>query len=234
MDSQKNSTKWLKAGRGKSVYYENHPKLLKTNYNIETIYKTNYTGVIKKQELSLSTSSDFKNGDFFKLSGELEKENFRGIQFDNLYEFEFGYRNQLNSNLKVYNELQSRKIIVRNLDTPRNSGYYQIKSYVEYRISDKSNFGISISYQKAEDFYDGVLLNARINNSFNSKLTMRTKIQYSDFSNSWFIEPLITYQPNAFSAFYFGVNDLLQTEDNIISSLTESKRQIFIKFQYLF
>ena len=27
-----NSTKWLKAGRGKSVYYENHPKLLKTNY----------------------------------------------------------------------------------------------------------------------------------------------------------------------------------------------------------
>ena len=59
------------------------------------------------------------------------------------------------------------------------------------------------------------------------------KIQYSDFSYSWFIEPLITYQPNAFSALYFGVNDLLQTEDNIISSLTESKRQIFIKFQYL-
>ena len=30
----------------------NHPKLLKTNYGIETIYKTNYTGLIKKQELS--------------------------------------------------------------------------------------------------------------------------------------------------------------------------------------
>ena len=91
-----------------------------------------------------------------------------------------------------------------------------------------------MSYQKAEDYYNGILLNARINNSFNSKLTMRTKIQYSDFSNSWFIEPMITYQPNAFSALYFGVNDLLQTEDNIISNLTESKRQIFIKFQYLF
>ena len=228
-----NSTKWLKAGRGKSVYYENHPKLLKTNYNIETIYKTNYTGVIKKQELSLSTSSDFKNGDFFKLSGEVEKENFRGIQFDNLYEFEFGYRNQINSSIKVYNELQSRKIIVRNLDNPRSSGFYQVKSYVEYRISDKSNFGVGVSYQKAEDFYDGVLLNARINNSFNSKLTLRTKIQYSDFSNSWFVEPMITYQPNAFSALYFGVNDLLRAEDGVISNLTESKRQIFIKFQYL-
>ena len=229
-----NSTKWLKAGRGKTVYYENHPNLLKTNYGIETIYKTNYNGLIKKQELSLSTSSDLKNGDFFKVSAEFETENFRGYQFDNLYEFEFGYRNQLNSNLKLYNELQSRNIIVRNLDFPEKSDYYQVNSYVEYRVSDKSNFGVGVSYQRAEDFYDGILLNARINNSFNSKLTMRTKIQYSDFSNSWFIEPMITYQPNAFSALYFGVNDLLQTEDNIISSLTESKRQIFIKFQYLF
>ena len=109
-----NSTKWLKAGRGKTVYYENHPKLLKTNYNIETVYKTNYTGVIKKQELSLATSSDLRNGDFFKVNAEFEMENFRGYQFDNLYEFEFGYRNQLNSNLKLYNELQSRNIIVRN------------------------------------------------------------------------------------------------------------------------
>ena len=229
-----NATKWLKVNRGKTVYYDEHPTLLKTDYGISTIYKTNYTGVIKKQEFSLSTDSDLKNGDFFKVSAEFETENFRGYQFDNLYEFEFGYRNQLNSDLKLYNEIQSRNIIVRNLDIPQKSDYYQVKSYVEYRVSDKSNFGVGISYQKAEDYYDGIMLRASINNSFNSKLTMRTKIQYNDFSNSWFIEPIITYQPNAFSALYFGVNDLLQTEDNIISSLTESKRQIFIKFQYLF
>ena len=229
-----NATKWLKAGRGKTVYYDNHPKLLKTDYGIETIYKTNYTGLIKKQELSFSTSTDLKKGDFFKFSGEVEKENFKGYQFDNLYEIEFGYRNQLSSDLKLYNELQSRKIIVRNLDVPQDSGFYQVKSYVEYRLSEKSNFGVGVSYQKAEDYYDGIILRANINNSFNSRLTMRTKIQYSDFSNSWFIEPMITYQPNAFSALYFGVNDLLETEDGIISNLTESKRQIFIKFQYLF
>ena len=229
-----NATKWLKASRGKTVYYDDHPTLLKTDYGISTIYKTNYTGLIKKQELSLSTSSDLRNGDFFKVSAEFETENFRGYQFDNLYEFEFGYRNQLNSDLKLYNELQSRNIIVRNLDIPQKSDYYQVKSYVEYKVSEKSNFGVGVSYQKAEDYYDGILLNARINNSFNSKLTMRTKIQYSDFSNSWFIEPMITYQPNAFSALYFGVNNSLETEDGIISDLTESKRQIFIKFQYLF
>ena len=229
-----NATKWLKASRGKTVYYNNHPTMLKTDYNFSTIYKTNYTGIIKKQEVSFSTSSDLNNGDFFKFDFEIEKENFRGYQFDNLYEFEFGYRNQIDSKLKLYNEVQSRKIIVRNLDIPEHSNFYQFKTYVEYKISDKSNFGVGISYQQAEDNYDGILLNARVNNSFNSKLTMRTKIQYSDFSNSWFIEPMITYQPNAFSALYFGINDLLETEDEIFSSLTESKRQLFIKFQYLF
>ena len=229
-----NATKWLKANKGKTVYYDNHPVLLKTDYNIQTIHKTNYTGLVKKQELSFSTNSDLKNGDFFKVSAEFEKENFRGVQFDNLYEFEVGYRNQINSKLMHYSELQSREIIIRNLDIPDNSNFYQVKNYVEYKISDKSNFGIGVSYQKAEDFYDGIILRASINNSFNSKLTMRTKIQYSDFSKSWFIEPMITYQPNAFSALYFGINDLLETEDNMFSSLTESKRQLFIKFQYLF
>ena len=229
-----NATKWLKAGRGKTVYYDDHPVLLKTDYNIETIYKTNYTGLIKKQELSFSTSSDLRNGDFFKVSAEFEKENFRGIQFDNLYEFEVGYRNQISSKFKYYTELQSREIIIRNLDVPENSNFYKVTNYVELKISDKSNFGLGISYQQAEDYYDGILLRAGINNSFNSKLTIRTKIQYSDFSNSWFIEPMITYQPNAFSALYFGVNNSLETEDGIISNLTESKRQIFIKFQYLF
>ena len=228
-----NATKWLKASRGKTVFYENNPKLLKTDYNISTIYKTNYSGLVKKQELSFSTSSDLRNGDFFKVSAEFEKENFRGYQFDNLYEFEVGYRNQINSKFMHYSELQSREIIIRNLDVPENSNYYQVKNYIEYKISDKSNFGIGISYEKAEDNYDGILLRASINNSFNSKLTMRTKIQYSDFSNTWFIEPMITYQPNAFSALYFGINDLLETEDNMFSSLTESKRQLFIKFQYL-
>jgi len=229
-----NATKWLKASRGKTVYYDKHPTLLKTDYGISTIYKTNYSGLIKKQQLSLSTSSDLKNGDFFKISAELETENFRDVQFDNLHEFEFGYRNVINSNLMIYNEVQSREIIIRNLDVPEQSGFYQLKNYVEFEISDKSNFGVGISYQKAEDYYEGILLRASINNSFNSKLTMRTKIQYSDFSNSWFIEPIITYQPNAFSALYFGVNNSLETEDGIISNLTESKRQIFIKFQYLF
>ena len=73
---------------------------------------------------------------------------------------------KLMQSLFHYSELQSREIIIRNLDVPENSNFYQVKSYVEYKISDKSNFSIGISYEKAEDFYDGIILRAGINNSF--------------------------------------------------------------------
>jgi len=107
-----NATKWLKASRGKTVYYDTNPILLKTDYSISAIYKTNYSGLIKKQELSFATGSDLRNGHSFKVSAEFEKENFRGYQFDNLYEFEVGYRNQINAKLMHYSELQSREILL--------------------------------------------------------------------------------------------------------------------------
>ena len=106
--------------------------------------------------------------------------------------------------------------------------------YVEHKISDQANFSIGANYEDVRDYYHGFLLRAWYSHSFTNKLSLRTKLQYSDFSNTWFIEPLLTYQPNAFSALYFGVNDLLTAEDDMLSNLTESERQLFVKFQYLF
>jgi len=92
-------------------------------------------------------------------------------------------------------------------------------------------------YEDAENFYNGYILRFRFNHSFSSNLTVRTNIQYSDFSKTLFIEPLIIFQPNAFSAFYFGINDLFEENNSLFDtdkSLKESFRQFFVKFQYLF
>ena len=110
-----------------TVYSQNGKTMVAINYILPQ--RAGQFEMLTKTVI-MSTSSDLKNGDFFKVSAEFETENFRGYQFDNLYEFEFGYRNQLNSDLKLYNELQSRNIIVRNLDIPQKSDYYQVKSYV--------------------------------------------------------------------------------------------------------
>ena len=150
-----------------------------------------------------------------------------------MFDMNISVTGKLNAKTKIHGGIAGGETIIRYLDTPEQTDSYGIWSYVEYKISDQASTGTGIQYEDAKNYYDGFLLNSWYTHSFTSKLSLRTKIQYSDFSHNWFIEPMLTYQPNAFSALYFGINELLSTEDDMFSNLTESERQLFVKFQYL-
>ncbi|MBT4317073.1 MAG: carbohydrate binding family 9 domain-containing protein [Candidatus Marinimicrobia bacterium] len=228
-----NSTKWAKLSRGKSIYYDNHPILVKINFSIGTIYKTNYDNLVKYKEIEGGTNIDFADGSNMMIEFELSEENFKGVQFESAG-FHTNYTRNLNQNTKFHGGIHFGDEIIRYFDIPEQGDGRGIYGYVEYKISDSSNFSLGLQYQDVEDYYHGQILQSRFNHSFSSKLTMRTKVQYSGFSDTWFIEPMVTYQPNAFSALYVGINDLLTSNDGMFSNLSESERQFFIKFQYLF
>lgn len=228
-----NSTKWAKLSRGKSIYYDNHPVLVKINFSIGTIYKTNYDNLVKYKEIEGGTNIDFADGSNMMIEFELSEENFKGVQFESAG-FHTNYTRNLNQNTKFHGGIHFGDEIIRYFDIPEQGDGRGIYGYVEYKISDSSNFSLGLQYQDVEDYYHGQILQSRFNHSFSSKLTMRTKVQYSGFSDTWFIEPMVTYQPNAFSALYVGINDLLTSNDGMFSNLNESERQFFIKFQYLF
>ena len=228
-----NSTKWAKLSRGKSIYYDNHPVLVKINFSIGTIYKTNYDNLVKYKEIEGGTNIDFADGSNMMIEFELSEENFKGVQFESAG-FHTNYTRNLNQNTKFHGGIHFGDEIIRYFDIPEQGDGRGIYGYVEYKISDSSNFSLGLQYQDVEDYYHGQILQSRFNHSFSSKLTMRTKVQYSGFSDTWFIEPMVTYQPNAFSALYVGINDLLTSNDGMFSNLSESERQFFIKFQYLF
>jgi len=229
-----NSTKWLKFGKGKTIYYDNHPSLLKVLYGFEGVYKTNYDGLVKKKEISFETAISFVDGSSMSVDMEIEDENFKGVQFDGMASIHANYTRNLNQNLMVHGGAFIGNELIRYLDIPELGDDYGVYGYFEYKLSDVSNLGFGLQYENVKDYYDGYILQSRFNHSFSTKLTMRTKVQYNGFSNSWFIEPMVTYQPNAFSALYVGVNDLLTTNDSMFSNINESQRQFFIKFQYLF
>jgi len=228
-----NSTKWAKLARAKSIYYDNHPTLIKIDYAIGTIYKTNYDSLVKYKELEGGIGIDFTDGSNMMLEMEFSEENFKGIQFESAG-FHTNYTRNLNENTKFHGGIHFGDEIIRYLDIPEQGDSYGAYGYVEYKISDSSNFSLGLQYQDVKDYYSGEILQSRFNHSFSNKLTMRTKVQYNGFSDTWFIEPMVTYQPNAFSALYVGINDLLRSEDSMFSNLNESQRQYFIKFQYLF
>ena len=229
-----NSTKWMKLSKGKNIFYDNHPRLLASGHEIYLSHKTNYDGDIKKQEIEFKNKFVFLDGYELQIKIESWNELFRGVQFDNMVEGVISVTGKLNAKTKIHGGITGGDTIIRYLDTPEQTDSYGIWSYVEYKISDQASTGIGTQYEDAKNYYDGFLINSWYTHSFTSKLSLRTKIQYSDFSHNWFIEPMLTYQPNAFSALYVGINDLLTTKDSMFSNLTESERQFFIKFQYLF
>ena len=229
-----NSTKWMKLSKGKNIFYDNHPRLLASGHKIYLSHKTNYDGDIKKQEIEFENKFIFLDGYELQIKIESWNELFRGVQFDNMVEGVISVTGKLNAKTKIHGGIAGGDTIIRYLDTPEQTDSYGIWSYVEYKISDQASTGIGTQYEDAKNYYDGFLINSWYTHSFTSKLSLRTKIQYSDFSHNWFIEPMLTYQPNAFSALYVGINDLLTTKDSMFSNLTESERQFFIKFQYLF
>jgi len=229
-----NSTKWMKLSKGKAIFYDNHPRLLASAHKISMIHKINYDGDIKKQEFRFGNEFSFLNGYQIEALIEAENELFNGVQFDNMLEVAIGVTGKLNVKTKIHGGIVSKNQIIRYLDIPEQTDLYGTWGYIEYKISDQANVAIGAQYEDAKNYYDGFLINSWYTHSFTSKLSLRTKVQYSDFSHSWFIEPLLTYQPTAFSALYFGINELLSTEDSMFSNLTESERQLFVKFQYLF
>jgi len=230
-----NATKWLKMSKGKSIYYKNSPKLLKSEHSLQIIHKENYEGLVKRQEVTLENKFSFNNSFDFGIETEIQNENFRGVQFDGHTDTSIYFSGNVNSKLRVSAGINFNDEIIRYVAIPVVTWERSIGGEVDYKISDKSNISFGLEYEEAKEYYDGYTMKLIGNHAFNSKLTLRSKIQYNGFADTWFIEPLITYQPTAFSALYFGINDKLVIDDgSIFSNFTEVERQLFIKFQYLF
>lgn len=228
-----NATKWLKINRGKDFFYDNGP-LIQSGHALSYIYKTNYSGQTLKKEVTFRNSFAFRNGQRLGIRIETEDESYQDIQFNGLTEIGIEYVRPFSSKLVFVTGAVIEDIIIKFEDEPVQSDYLALQNYFEYKISDLSQISFGIAFEKAEDHFDGVLMNMKLTNSFTDKLSMRTKIQYNEFSDNWFVEPLFVYQPNAFSAIYLGMNELYSSEDGIFSNIKHSQRQLFVKAQYLF
>lgn len=228
-----NATKYLTLRKGKDIFYEDGPLIL-SGHSVAYIHKDNYSGQTLKQELKISNNFAFRNGNRLEIVLETENESYQDIQFDGLNEMQVQFVRPFSSNLVFVWEAKLDDIIIKFEDQPVESKYLGASNYFEYKISDLSQISFGVAYEKAEDHFEGVLMNVKLTNSFTNQFSMRTKIQFNEFSDSWFVEPLFVYQPNAFSAIYLGMNELYSSEDGIFSNIKHSQRQLFVKAQYLF
>lgn len=228
-----NSTKWFKLQTNRTIYHENS-NLLKSNYTVYSVYKENYDGQVLNSEIEFKGNYDFDNALSVGWVYEYADKMYKDINFKGMNAYKVDYTYLPNQKILLHGGIRSFNQIIRFTDIPKKADSIGIWSYVEYQASDNTQFSLGVNFEDAKNYFDGYLLNFRVKHAFSPKLSLRSKLQYSDFSKTWFIEPMLTYQPSAFSAFYFGINELLDVDENIFSGFSENNRQFFIKFQYLF
>lgn len=108
-------------------------------------------------------------------------------------------------------------------------------------VNDNLRISPSINYEKLkkldsnEYFFDGYIARLDLRYQFNTSLNVRIISEYNEFSDQFFVQPLISWKPNSETIFYLGGNqNYIDTFIDYNSPYYKvNKSQIFIKFQYL-
>lgn len=132
---------------------------------------------------------------------------------------------------------------IRFLEIP-TEGWASINSIrFRYQATDRINLGIEYNSQKMTsrdkktDYYSGGISTLRIRYQHNKSLGLKLFGMYSDFSNDFQLQPLITYQPSPFTIFYIGSNTNRQMEYlsyQLVQDIEPRNKEYYIKFQYMF
>jgi hypothetical protein len=120
-----------------------------------------------------------------------------------------------------------------------------LQTWADLRLLGRVLVEPSIIYTESRDidtdkmYYCGYIVRTRLGCQVNREFSLRLVTEYNNFSRQWNVDPLLTYRINPFSTFYLGAtydyDRFDQVGPNHIDTMTTlSKRQFFLKLQYLF
>jgi hypothetical protein len=168
---------------------------------------------------------------------------FKETKLKNLSSFNLNINSSFSKSLTFGGGLNTGEYIVRFLDTPKKGKSSAMWLWGQIKITDKLMVSPRYNTQKMttldgkEEYFSGYLASLRVNYQFNESFGFKLLGQYNDFSNSFTVQPLLTYQPSPFTIFYIGSsqNQFVNTLSmDAIENGRLNSRQYFMKFQYLF
>tara|TARA_A100001011_G_scaffold290926_1_gene302459 strand:+ start:2517 stop:4745 length:2229 start_codon:yes stop_codon:yes gene_type:complete len=141
----------------------------------------------------------------------------------------------LNLNLTVGRELAFNEVV------PEKGKELKFNFIPLIQLSNKLRISPSIRYARlkhldSNDFYyNGSISRFSIRYQFNNFFNVRIISEYNTFTDRFFIQPLIQWNPNPSTVFYIGgnQNSLSDFNDEIYSIFRVDQTQLFLKFQYL-
>ena len=167
------------------------------------------------------------------------KENYRGHYLDGMNRFSISVNSNFSEPVQAGIHAQFGPHIARYEDPPvlgdglNYTGWIDIKPTSRMMITQSYRYSSLKRQDTGEELFSGYIYRGRMNYQFTRELYLRLIVQYNDFSQNLSIEPLLSYELNPFSIFYIGSGHNYG-EIGDPSEFTQTSRQFFLKFQYLF
>ena len=168
--------------------------------------------------------------------------NFLGRDYRNLPSNRFQIRSSPNESLAINLNLTFGRDLAYNEENPEIGREFNFYFMPAIQLSNKLRISPSIRYARLRYmnndnyYYNGSISRFSIRYQFNNFFNVRIVSEYNTFSERFFIQPLIQWNPNPSTVFYIGgnQNSLNDFNDDMYSIFRVDQTQIFLKFQYLF
>jgi hypothetical protein len=205
----------------------------------------NTDGVRKDNFIVPGINLQFKAQTNVNLSYVISTERFNNIVFDGIRRVQLNVNSDFSNSLTGGFYLEHGRLIARREDPPvlgrgTNFQIWATMKPLRQLIIQPEFAYFTLEHPNGTEIASANVLRTRINYQFTRELFLRMVVQYSQeeqggrqTDKGLNIEPLLSYKLNPFTIFYIGSTHAYR-ELGQPSDLTQTSRQFFMKFQYLF
>ena len=204
----------------------------------------NYNGEIKRKYITLFGNITLPRQLRINMYYSYDPvERFKKTDIEDTYSLGLNINSQFSKSLTFSGGLNNGERIIRSLDVPKKGKSSSLWVQSELKFTDKLKVSPRYEQQqmttldRKEEYYSGYLASLRVNYQFNESFGFKLLGQYNDFSHSFTVQPLLTYQTSPFTIFYIGSSQNQSVNTLSMNAINDGRlntRQYFMKFQYLF
>ena len=207
-----NSIRNMELTQNYTYYPENKEGLIQQlNVNLGSEFTFNYNHLRKYFDIFSNTSIQWKGNFQTNLNLiHIVNEEFAGFIGRNLTEISAWNSYNPSETIRLGVFLSFSESIRYNEDDPAVGDSFFVGTFNNFQITPKLRLSQSLRYSqlrsKIDDslYFKGYIARVNMNYQFNQDLSFRVIGEYNDFDNSFFVQPLLKWNPNPFTIFYIG------------------------------
>ncbi len=167
--------------------------------------------------------------------------NYLGRDYRNVGKSELNIMSSPSESFSLMLNMTFGKDLAYNEEVPDVGREFSAFIVPSFQIGNKFNIKPSLRYARLKNlenntnYFEGYIGRLNLRYQFNNFLSVRLISEYNDFTERFFIQPLVQWNPNPSTVFYIGgnQNSLEDFNSEFNSPFRVDQNQIYLKFQYL-